>query len=65
MQPRLCHVPIASDRRAGNGENFRNFFQTQAAEVTQLVDFIDVNGEITEGIATGTFTGQRMKVREL
>lgn len=30
-----------------------------------VVDFIDVNGEITEGIATGTFTGQRMKVREL
>ena len=27
-----------------------------------VVDFIDLNGEVTEGIATGTFTAERMKV---
>jgi hypothetical protein len=28
-----------------------------------VIDFIALNGEITEGISTGTFTAERMQVR--
>jgi hypothetical protein len=30
-----------------------------------VIDFIDLNGEITEGIATGIYTAERMQVRRL